>query len=172
MMGEEKKIVWEGKYLRMAMRGSWEFVERTISRVVGIVPVTDDAKVVLVEQYRPPLDKNVIALPAGIAGDIPGQEDEDIETAARRELLEETGYEASVWKRLFQGVVSGGLTDESVVFYHASGLKKVGAGGGDASESITVHEVAVDDLVDWLAEREKDGIAIDLKVYAVLHFCR
>src|SRR5215217_1288754 len=86
----------EGKRVRLVRRGDWEFVTRKKSSgIVAIVAVTDDYKLVLVEQYRPPVAKSVIELPAGLAGDEAGHEQEDLLTAARRELLEETGYEAS-----------------------------------------------------------------------------
>jgi 8-oxo-dGTP pyrophosphatase MutT (NUDIX family) len=85
--------VYEGRHLSMFNRGGWEYAKRNTARpAVGIVAVTDDGKVVLVEQHRPPVGRNVIELPAGLSGDIAGSEEETLLEAAQRELLEETGY--------------------------------------------------------------------------------
>ena len=160
----QSEIVWKGRHLSMASRGSWEFATRNTAKpVVGIVALTNDQRVVLVEQYRPPIDGRIIELPAGLAGDIAGAEDESLIEAAKRELLEETGYSAQAWSELGTGYSSPGLTDESMVLYLAERLEKTGPGGGDASESIVIHEVPLGHIYDWL--REKD-LAVDLKLLA------
>ena len=152
-------------------RGRWEYVQRkNVSGIVGIVPVTADGKLVLVEQYRPPVASGVIELPAGLAGDVPGRSGEAFESAARRELLEETGYEATEMVKVFEGVMSPGISDEQISFFLATGLKKSGRGGGDSSEDIVVHEVAIDNIVQWLAECRDRGLLVDLKIYAALPF--
>src|SRR5580704_13589060 len=93
---DPKRTLFEGKHIRMVARGDWEYAERkNVTGIVAIIAVTAEGKLLLVEQYRPPLGKTVIELPAGLAGDIAGQEGEAMVTAARRELLEETGYEAA-----------------------------------------------------------------------------
>ncbi len=94
-----------------------------------------------------------------------------MEAAARRELLEETGYEAGRMERLFEGVSSAGLSDEKMTFFRATDLRKTDLGGGDASEEIVVHEVPADRLPAWLTERAARGVLIDLKVYSALPFC-
>src|SRR4051812_22417920 len=95
IMDNNVKTLCDGKHIRLVQKGKWEFVERKkVSGIVGIVAVTDDGKLILVEQFRPPVNKRVIEIPAGLAGDVAGREEESLETAARRELLEETGYEA------------------------------------------------------------------------------
>lgn len=167
-----RQVVWQGRHLNMAVRGRWEFAERrAISGIVGIVAVTDDGKLLLTEQYRPPVDARVIELPAGLAGDAPGREGESLETAARRELLEETGYEARRLRRLCRGTSSAGICDEVVTLFLATGLEKRGQGGGDDAEVILVHEVPVDGIEPWLQEQEKRGVVVDLKVHAALRFC-
>jgi ADP-ribose pyrophosphatase len=166
-----KKIVTTGKYVNLATRGGWEFVERkNISGIVGIVAVTDDAKILLIGQYRPPMDKMVYELPAGLAGDVAGTEEEDLAVAARRELLEETGYEAREMIRLVDGASSAGITDESVTLFRAEGLRKTGPGGGDGNERLTLYEVPLDEVLDWLQSRCREGAAVDMKVYAGLLF--
>jgi ADP-ribose pyrophosphatase len=151
----------------MLARGRWEFVTRNTTRpAVGIVAITDDGKVVLVEQYRPPVARNVVEIPAGLTGDIEGSEDEALVEAAKRELMEETGYAAKHWTQLGGGYSSPGLTDESIVLFLAEGLERRHAGGGDENEQITVHEVAWDGVVTWLNER---NVRVDLKLLAGLY---
>jgi ADP-ribose pyrophosphatase len=111
----------------------------------------------------------VIELPAGLAGDVPGEEDEALEAAARRELLEETGYQAKEMVRLFHGPPSAGITSEELTFFLAEGVERVAAGGGDPSEDITVHAVPLDTVADWLEEQARLGKRVDVKVYAGLH---
>lgn len=158
------QTLWEGSYLRVRRSWGWENVVRVkASGVVAIVPLTDDG-LVLVEQPRPPLGRTVIELPAGLAGDLEGAEDEAMLTAAKRELLEETGFEATDWVLVTDGPVSSGLTDETVHLYVARGLTRVGPGGGDASEAITVHVVPLGEVLDWLALQRRTGALIDHKV--------
>ena len=107
----DKKIEWEGNYIRAVTRGRWEYVERkNITGIVGMIPITDDGKLVLVEHHRPAVGGKVIELPAGLVGDIEGQRDEPMETAAARELVEETGYRAGNMVRVCSGVGFAGIT--------------------------------------------------------------
>jgi ADP-ribose pyrophosphatase len=159
--------LWAGRHLSIVARGHWEFATRNTRRpAVGIVAITDDEKVVLVEQHRPPVGGAVIELPAGLAGDIVGAEQESLLAAAQRELLEETGYTASRWTELVRGYSSPGLTDESIVLFLAEGLAKTDAGGGDESEDITLHEIALGEVLPWLQQR---GHRVDMKLLAGLY---
>jgi ADP-ribose pyrophosphatase len=164
-------VLGSGKQLRLVSRRGWEFVERSAaSGVVGIVAVTTDRRLLLVEQFRPPMGCNVIELPAGLAGDVLGQEFEDLETAARRELLEETGYAATTMTHLATGPSSAGLTNETVALFLAEGLHQQSSGGGDGSEEITVHSIPIDEVAGWLPAQSAEGALIDLKIYAALYF--
>lgn len=167
----EEQILYEGGFLRVKRRGSWEYVERVNARAaVIIVAVTDADELILVEQLRAPVNSPVIELPAGLVGDIVGAEDEPLEVAAARELEEETGYRPTDLTRLAGGPPSAGLANEHMVFFRASGLTRVSQGGGDETEAITPHTVALADVPGWLAQREAEGIMVDPKVYAGLYF--
>jgi ADP-ribose pyrophosphatase len=157
--------LFEGKYLRVLDDDGWEFAQRTgVTGVVVILAVTDDDRVVLVEQYRKPVKARVLELPAGLAGDLLGAEDEELVTAAARELHEETGYEATEWTVLGEAPVSAGLSDETVMFFLARGLTKTGPGGGDDSEDIEVFEVPLADLRTFLKARQEYGTKVDAKI--------
>jgi ADP-ribose pyrophosphatase len=163
--------LWEGKYLRVTARDKWEYVTRRgTSGVVGIVAMTDDRRLVLVEQFRPPVNRNVIEIPAGLAGDVKGSEHEKLADAAARELLEETGYAASEIVYLCEGVSSAGLTDELITLFRATGLTKQGKGLGDETEDITLHEIPVAEVESWIARQVRQGKMVDLKVYAALRW--
>ena len=170
MNNQQPKTIAETKFLKLVERGTWSFVQRQSNvRIVAIVAVTDE-KLILVEQYRPPTNSRVIELPAGLAGDIAGQESETLQTAAQRELEEEAGYTAAQWQHLANVTSSAGLTDERVDIFLARQLQKTGTGGGDDSEDITVHEVPLVELENWLADRAKNGFDIDSRVFAALHW--
>jgi len=163
--------ITKGKYLHLVRRGTWEFAHRpNISGIVGILAVTDDRKVLLVEQFRPPVNANVIELPAGLAGDLDDARGESLADAAKRELLEETGYAAATMTELASGPASAGICDEVITLFAATGLTKQHDGGGDASENITLHAVPVDEIDDWLKQQRLAGKMIDLKIYCGLRF--
>ena len=166
------RIVWEGKYLRVRVSGTWEYAERPNAPAgVVIVAVTPERDLLLTEQFRVPMGRNTIELPAGLSGDDQYAGEHYLETA-RRELLEETGYEATDWQELTQGPPSAGLSNEIVVFYLAKNLRKVGTGGGEGSEKIHVHHVPLDHARAWLKQKESEGVSVDPKVYVGLYFLR
>jgi len=166
-----KTVIAEGRFLRLVDEDGWEFAERrNVSGVVVIVAVTPEDEILFVEQFRPAVAGRVLELPAGMAGDLSDQRDESLEVAARRELLEETGYEAESWQHLAVGPPTSGLSSELVTLYRASGLTRVCAGGGDASEDISVHRVRISEAANWLSDRAAAGVLIDPKVYAGLFF--
>ena len=152
----------------MQERDHWEYAFRTnASGVVVLVPVTDAGELVLVEQYRIPVKSRVMELPAGLAGDT-GDRDEELKTAAQRELLEETGYRAGFLEELLTCPSTPGMSDEIVTIFYASDLERVGSGGGDNNESITVHHVPLESATRWLETRMTEGIMVDPKIYAGL----
>jgi ADP-ribose pyrophosphatase len=153
----------EGDYLRLLRRDRWEYVERINSRgIVVIAAATPAGKLLLVEQYRAAVRQPVIELPAGIVGDI--EADEPLLDAARRELVEETGYAAGAIELACSGPITAGLANETHAFCIARDLERVGPGGGDESEEITVHEVSLADIDAWLANRP-ETVAVDPKIH-------
>ena len=134
-----------------------------------IVAITPGGALLLVEQRRVAVHGQVIELPAGLVGDTAAARGEPLVTAARRELIEETGYEAERMIELASGPIAVGVTSEVVTFFHAQGLRRIGAGGGDDTEEIVVHEVPLDELHPWLAARRRDGALVDPKLFAGLY---
>jgi ADP-ribose pyrophosphatase len=170
-MDQTPELLCEGRFLRFMRRGRWEYVERRqLTGIVGIVAVTPAGELLLVEQFREAVRNNVIELPAGLAGDVPGEEGEALENAAQRELLEETGYAAETMTFLCEGPPTAGVTNEVITLFLADGLRQVGEGGGDASEAITVHAVPLSSVTSWLEERRAAGIMVDLRIYTGLYF--
>jgi ADP-ribose pyrophosphatase len=165
------RVVAETRFLRMVDRDGWFFVERpNCTGVVTVVPLTRERRLIFVEQFRAPLERKVIEFPAGLMGDERGQERETPVLAARRELLEETGYDARDMELVSSSATSPGLANELVHFVLAWNLDRVGPGGGIDSEDIAVHEVPIDDAPIWLRHREAEGLVIAAKVYAGLYF--
>jgi len=159
------------KFLSLIKERHWEYVDRVNATGAALIlAVTPEQKILLVEQYRIPVHARTIELPAGIIGDEPGSSDESHAEAARRELLEETGYDAGHVEALTTGPACSGITTECVTLFRATQLRRVGKGGGVAHEDITVHEVPLDAIVLWLGDKAKTGVLIDPKVYAGLFF--
>ena len=168
LLTNNEKIHFKGRFLGLKETGGWEYAYRTNGTgVVVLDPVTDTGELVLVEQYRTPVKGRVMELPAGLVGDTDAG-DEDFETAARRELIEETGYRAKVLEELITSPSTPGMANEMITIYFASGLERVGQGGGDNNEDITVHLVPLENASAWLDSQRARGIMIDHKIYAGL----
>ena len=133
-----------------------------------ILAFTPEDEVVLVEQFRVPLGRPCIELPAGLIGDDAGGEDEDAATAAIRELEEETGYHAARMEDLGEYYSSPGMVTEAFTLFRAYDLTRVGPGGGVEGEGITVHHVPRTQLADFLAAKRAEGYAIDVRMLMLL----
>ncbi len=165
---EPEEIVWQGHYVTAKRRGRWEYVGRARNIRAAVILATEDGDVLLVEQFRVPLGRNCLELPAGLIGDEAGNEGEDVLSAAGRELEEETGYRAGQLEDLGTFYSSPGMLSESFTLVRATALKKTGPGGGVAGENITVHRVARDQLSRFVIAKRAEGCGIDVRVLMLL----
>lgn len=166
----DETIHYQGRFLTLVERDHWEYATRSNAHAVAvIVAVTPEGELLLVEQHRKPVNARVIELPAGLVGD-QDDPDEDVLDAAGRELIEETGFEASDIALIMECPSSAGMADEIVSFVRARGLKRVGDGGGDDSEDIEVHRIPLDRADSWLLQMQDRGRLLDPKIYAALHW--
>ena len=86
-----EEIMWQGNFVTAKRRGRWEYASRSRGIRAAAIIAIDDGHILLVEQYRVPLGRICLEIPAGLIGDHEGQEDEDASEAAIRELEEELG---------------------------------------------------------------------------------
>jgi len=167
-MSEEdiEEIIWQGKFVTAKRKGKWEYVSRSRGIKAAVILAVEDGHVILVEQYRVPLGRNCVELPAGLIGD--ETEGEDPLEAAGRELEEETGYRAAKLESLGEYYSSPGMVSESFTLVRASGLTKVGDGGGTDGENITVHRVALSELKQFLETKRAENIGVDVRLLLLL----
>ena len=173
----DKKIRWQGKFMSAVeityrdARGkvrAWEAVERVgIGGIVVMVAITPANTVLLEKQFRPPLGRDVIELPAGLVD--PG---ESMEEAAKRELIEETGWSAANLQFLAEGPISTGASSEILRAYLCTGLSRVGKSGGDDNELIEVMEVPIQNTQEFLRDSQTQGTLVDLKVFGLVELAR
>ena len=134
---------------------------------VGVIPVTDDGKVIVERQFRYPLNRVITEIPAGKLDSFT----EDRLSAAKRELEEETGYTAEEWTDLGDYYPTPAYCDERITLYLARGLT-LGQRHLDEDEFLNFEAVPLETLVeDVMAGRITDGktqVAI-LKVWHLLH---
>ena len=162
------EILYEGPWLRMVRRGRWEYAERTHGNgmAVIIIAVTPDDEVLFVEQFRVPLGRRTIEMPAGLVGD--DHANDTLEAAAHRELIEETGWQPARVDVLLVGPTSSGMSSERIAFVRALDLTRGGEGGGVDNEDITVHTVPRSQAPAWLMRKQAEGFELDLKLWAGL----
>ncbi|MBK9003127.1 MAG: NUDIX hydrolase [Sphingomonadales bacterium] len=165
-MEETEEIVWQGKFVTAKRKGKWEYVSRARGIKAAVILAVEDGHVLLVEQYRVPLGRNCIELPAGLIGD--ETEGEDPLEAAGRELEEETGYRAQRLESLGEYYSSPGMVSESFTLVRASGLIRIGDGGGTDGEDITVHRVALADLQAFLDAKRASNVGVDVRLLMLL----
>ncbi len=163
------ETLFETRWIRMLRIGHWDFVRRPQADVcVGILAITPENEILLVEQFRIPVQRRVIEIPAGIVGDEPEYLGESLAQTAARELLEETGYRAGAIEPLLASPTSAGLTSEFMHLFFAKDLVRENEGGGVSGEEITVHRVPLNEVRGWLHAQEASGKAIDCKIQAAL----
>lgn len=159
----KRETLFQGKYLKViakhfeneeGKKGVWECVEKRKKAVI-IFALTKEKEVVLAKTYRFPVEGYVLELPAGLC-DKKGET--ELETA-KRELREETGYEA---KEIFPVLKTTGdmsLTDMDLIYFFAPGVEFKGKIKTDDAEDIEVVRVPVEKLVS-LAVSPPKGVKI------------
>ncbi|MHC0036041.1 NUDIX hydrolase [Pseudoneobacillus sp. C159] len=116
---------------------------------VAVIPITNDGKIVMVEQYRKALERTLVEIPAGKL-----EKGENPQDSARRELEEETGYVCENLKWLISFYTSPGFADEIVHLYLATGLsKKVDAAGLDEDEFVNIIELSLSEAKQSILEK-------------------
>lgn len=161
------ETVWQGRFIAAKRQGKWEYVSRARNiQAAVIVAIDDDDHVLLVEQYRVPIGRRCVELPAGLVGD--ETEGEDALDSAGRELEEETGYRADRVESLGEFYSSPGLASEGFTLVRATGLTRIGDGGGTEDEQIVVHRVALAALPAFVAAKRAEGLAIDVKMLLLI----
>jgi ADP-ribose pyrophosphatase len=113
---------------------------------VAMLALLDNGKLVMERQFRYPLHREFIELPAGKIDD-----GEDILVTAQRELLEETGYVADEWTHLTTAWPCIGYSDERMEYFLARGLKHVGR-NLDEGEFLEVFELSLADAIEWIRQ--------------------
>ena len=166
MSSEPEETVWTGKYIVARRRGPWEYVGRARGIGAAVILAIDADQVVLVEQWRVPLQRRCLELPAGLVGD--ETEGEDVAASAARELEEETGWRPERIEIVGEFASSPGMVSETFTLVTAHGLTKVGSGGGVGGEDITVHRVALNTVAGFIAAKRAEGVAIDVKLLLLL----
>lgn len=144
-------------------RHAWEFVSR-VNRpaACAIVPwiAGEPPRILLIRQYRPSIQQEVIEFPAGLV-----DEGEDIEQSARRELREETGREGHVLSVSPPLFTSAGLTDETLHFVEVEVAGEPRETALEPSENIEPFEVVASQLLEELGRLASEGFALDAKLW-------
>lgn len=159
-------VAWQGKYIKVLVDGTWEYVARTRGIEAAVILAVDDGCVLLVEQHRVPLGRRCLELPAGLVGD--EATGESVEASAGRELEEETGYRAARLEMLGVFQSSPGMVAEGFTLVRATGLERTGPGGGIEGENIRVHRVPLAQVAEFVAGKREEGVAIDVRLLLLL----
>lgn len=167
MNADPVEIAWQGKWIVAKKQGKWEYVSRNHGiRAVVIIAIDDEDHVLLVDQHRVPIGRRCLELPAGLVGD--DHADDTPESAAVRELEEETGYTAADIQNLGEYFSSPGLVSEGFTLVRLRGLTRIGEGGGIDGEDIIVHRVPMAEVPAFVEAKRAEGMGIDVKILMLL----
>jgi len=169
--------LWEGRFLRCLLlryedrfgrRYDWEaFQRRGVKGIVAVVPFTPDGNVILIRQFRPPVERYVIEFPAGL-----NDRGEPLAEVARRELLEETGYLAEELVIMMEGPLSPGSSTEILTVFLARDVKYHCEQRLDEVEDIEVLKIPADGFYERLFEYADGKTWIDLKIPGFFEIAR
>lgn len=170
---EEKTIqsqeIFNGKIIQLRVEDvelpNGKMAKREIVKhpgAVGIIPITQDGKILMVEQFRKPLERSLLEIPAGKL-----EQGEEPQVTAARELEEETGFRANQMNYLTSFYTAPGFSDEVIHLYIATNLEKVeNPLPGDEDEFVDLLEVDLESAATFVDEKR----IYDAKtVYAVLY---
>lgn len=174
IIGEEKK--YEGKFIevvgqRIVTKTGEEYVwetvrRRNVSGIIAVFAVTPEKELVMVKQFRVPLNSRVVELPAGLAD----KAVESLEACAKRELQEETGYRADKITYIHGGPFNSGMCNDELDIFYAPDVVYVGHDEHhqpDDVEEIEVLKVPLKDLVDFCLKND-EKYKIDIKILGTL----
>ncbi|MEO5356612.1 MAG: NUDIX hydrolase [Nitrospirae bacterium YQR-1] len=172
-----KKIAWTGRFLRTVLIGLenskgehfiWEAFQRhNCNGIIAVVPFTKDGQVVVVKQFRPPVEKYVIEFPAGLS-----DRGESLAAVAHRELLEETGYSTPNMKSIATGPLSAGASTEILTVFVATDAEKTSGQNLDHTEEIEIITLPVKNFYENVYALENENTYIDLKLYGLFRLAR
>ncbi|HSB52190.1 MAG TPA: NUDIX hydrolase [Dissulfurispiraceae bacterium] len=177
-----RRTVWQGSFIRaLVLRyedssgtpRDWEAVERlNCSGIVAVVPVTSDGELLLVRQFRPVLDNFVIEFPAGLS-----DKGESLIEAARRELIEETGYTTERLSYLTEGPISSGISTEILTVFLAKDTRQADQDvkrryPPEEIEQITLIRSPFSRVYEDLQIAREKGDYVDIKIFGLLELAR
>lgn len=166
----DERVVYQDRWVRVALADvelpdgrRYEYTALRRIPGAGVVAFNEAGEILLQQEYRYPLDAVIYQIPGGLID----EGEEPIETA-KRELLEETGHQASEWQKL--GVVQDnpGLMNGSSTLFLASGVQRVADPQRDETEFLAFDWYPL----EWLREKIMAGEIVDrvvLAAYAFLH---
>ena len=162
------EVMWEGKFVRALRRGKWEYASRARDIRAVVILAEHEGKVILVDQPRVAPGCRCVELPAGLVGDQDASA--TVESAAIKELEEETGFTAERVERLGDFFASPGMLAEGFTLVRAHGVRKIGEGGGDENEDINVHLVHRSEIPNFLEQKRAEGFGMDAKLLLLLNY--
>ncbi|NOX20219.1 MAG: NUDIX hydrolase [Nitrospirae bacterium] len=172
-----KELLWKGNYLQVFKYNlvnsngrplTWEVVKRVGTRgIVAVVPFTSSGDVILVKQYRPPVQAYVIEFPAGL-----NDRNETLEEVARRELLEETGYRADRLEPLITGPLSSGASAEILTVFVAPNVQPSGNQQLEDAEQIEVIKLPSEGFMEHILDLQTEDTMLDLKIPGLFELAR
>lgn len=152
--------VWSTTFLDKAGKERiWEWIQKRDSIV--IFPITKEKNVVLIKNYRVPIEKYVIELPAGLLD----HTNESIRDAVQRELLEETGYRAETFFALPPSSLAAGTSNNFSHYFIATKLTKTSHVYGDETEDMNVIEIPAHKLINYYLNNS--DILFDIRILAL-----
>lgn len=163
-----------GKYLRLGKIDGWEMVERTkgTGNAVSIAALTENDELILIEQFRIPVQSRILSLPAGLIGD---KGVESVEETAQRELKEETGYTTTLenFSLVSTSPKSAGLTSELghlVIATAKVSKEKQDLEKAEIKAKLQVFTVKISELTDFINKKREAGVLINSEIFSALYF--